>query len=118
MDMNQETKVTVIDDRLRQEEAETLCRWAAARAGVIVVAPLLGTMALIANDVYLVIKLGSVYEEEIGEKAAVSLLSSLGAYFCRQYADDTDPVCSLADTCSCRDYLCAGTGRYRMAEGR
>ena len=25
MDMNQETKVTVIDDRLRQEEAETLC---------------------------------------------------------------------------------------------
>ena len=81
MDMNQETKVTVIDDRLRQEEAETLCRWAAARAGVIVVAPLLGTMALIANDVYLVIKLGSVYEEEIGEKAAVSLLSSLGAYF-------------------------------------
>ena len=29
MDMNQETKVTVIDDRLRQEEAETLCRWAA-----------------------------------------------------------------------------------------
>ncbi|MEI3066749.1 hypothetical protein [Phascolarctobacterium faecium] len=81
MDMNQETKVTVIDDRLRQEEAETLCRWAAARAGVIVVAPLLGTMALIANDVYLVIKLGSVYEEAIGEKAAVSLLSSLGAYF-------------------------------------
>ena len=41
MDMNQETKVTVIDDRLRQEEAETLCRWAAARAGVIVVAPFL-----------------------------------------------------------------------------
>ena len=41
MDMNQETKVTVIDDRLRQEEAETLCRWAAARAGVIVVAPVL-----------------------------------------------------------------------------
>ena len=62
MDMNQETKVTVIDDRLRQEEAETLCRWAAARAGVIVVAPLFGTMALIANDVYLVIKLGSVYD--------------------------------------------------------
>ena len=76
MEMDQETKVTVIDDRMRQEEAETLCRWAAARAGVIVVAPLLGTMALIANDVYLVIKLGSVYEEEIGEKAAVSLLSS------------------------------------------
>lgn len=58
-----------------------MCRWALPAPGVIVVAPLLGTMALIANDVYLVIKLGSVYEEEIGEKAAVSLLSSLGAYF-------------------------------------
>ena len=34
MDMNQETKVTVIDDRLRQEEAETLCRWAAAAPGL------------------------------------------------------------------------------------
>ena len=117
MDMNQETKVTVIDDRLRQEEAETLCRWAAARAGVIVVAPLLGTMALIANDVYLVIKLGSVYEEEIG-KGGRKPAEFFRSLFCRQYADDTDPVCSLADTCSCRDYLCAGTGRYRMAEGR
>ncbi len=72
MDMNQETKVTVIDDRLRQEEAETLCRWAAARAGL---------MLRQQWRAYLVIKLGSVYEEEIGEKAAVSLLSSLGAYF-------------------------------------
>ncbi|MUU07874.1 MAG: hypothetical protein EP149_09455 [Phascolarctobacterium sp.] len=70
--MNQETKVTVIDDRLRQEEAETLCRWAAARAGL---------MLRQQWRAYLVIKLGSVYEEEIGEKAAVSLLSSLGAYF-------------------------------------
>lgn len=103
MDMNQETKVTVIDDRLRQEEAETLCRWAAARAGVIVVAPLLGTMALIANDVYLVIKLGSVYEEEIGEKAAVSLLSSLGAYFVGSTLTTTDPLFApLQITCSCR----------------
>lgn len=76
-----ELKVTVIDERDRGEEAENLCRWAAARAGVIVVAPLVGTMALIANDVYLVMKLGEVYEEKIGEKAALSLLSSLGAYF-------------------------------------
>lgn len=81
MELDQETKVTVIDDKTRQEETEALCRWAAARAGMIVVAPLLGTLALIANDVYLVIKLGAVYEEKIGEKAAVSLLSSLGAYF-------------------------------------
>ena len=47
----------VIDDRMREEEAESLCRWAAARAGVIVVAPLLGTMSLVANEIYLIIKL-------------------------------------------------------------
>lgn len=73
--------VEVIDDRMREEEAESLCRWAAARAGVIVVAPLLGTMSLIANEIYLIIKLGKVYGEEISEQAAVSVLGSLGAYF-------------------------------------
>lgn len=73
--------VVVIDDRARAEEAESLCRWAAARAGVIVVAPLLGTMSLIANEIYMIIKLGQVYEEKISEQAAVSILGSLGAYF-------------------------------------
>ena len=73
--------VVVIDERMRAEEAESLCRWAAARAGVIVVAPLLGTMSLIANEIYMIIKLGQVYEEKISEQAAVSLLGSLGAYF-------------------------------------
>ncbi len=71
----------VIDERMREEEAESLCRWAAARAGVIVVAPLLGTMSLIANEIYLIIKLGKTYGEEISEQAAVSVLGSLGAHF-------------------------------------
>lgn len=71
----------VIDDRMREDEAEALCRWAAARAGVIVVAPLLGTMSLVANEIYMIIKLGKVYGEEFSEQAAVSVLGSLGAYF-------------------------------------
>lgn len=73
--------VYVIDNRLRDEEAESLCRWAAARAGVIVVAPLVGTMSLIANEVYMIIKIGKVYDEELSEQMAVSILGSLGAYF-------------------------------------
>lgn len=73
--------VELIDDKMREDEAEALCRWAAARAGVIVVAPLLGTMSLIANEIYMIIKLGKVYGEEISEQAAVSILGSLGAYF-------------------------------------
>lgn len=71
----------VIDDKVRAEEAESLCRWAAARAGVIVVAPLVGTMSLIANEVYMIVRLGSVYGEKISEQAAVGILGSLGAYF-------------------------------------
>lgn len=66
------------------EQAEELCRWAAARAGVIVVAPLLGTMALCANEVYLVIRLGKVYGKTISESAAAGFLASLGATFVGQ----------------------------------
>ncbi len=73
-------KTVIIDARMRAEEAEELCLWAAARAGVIVVAPLVGTMSLIANEVYMIIRLGRVYEEKISEQAAVGILGSLGAY--------------------------------------
>ena len=82
--MTDENKVTVIDDRVRQDEAETLCRWGAARAGVIVVAPLVGTVAMVANQIYMIMKLGKVYEEEISESMAVSLLGSLGTVFVGQ----------------------------------
>lgn len=80
----EEPVITVIDDKARNEEADSLCKWAAARAGVIVVAPLLGTVALLANQVYMIIKLGKVYEEEISEGTAVSLLGSLGTIFLGQ----------------------------------
>ena len=76
-----EPKVTVIDDRAREEEALSLCKWAAARAGAIVVLPGLGTLSTVANDVYMIMKIGKVYEEDITEKAAVSLLGSMGTVF-------------------------------------
>ena len=66
------------------EQAEELCRWAAARAGVIVVAPLLGTLALCANEVYLVIRLGKVYGKTISESTAAGFIASLGATFVGQ----------------------------------
>ena len=80
-DVKTAEKITVIDDKMRDEEAESLCRWAAARAGVIVVVPGLGTMSLCANDIYLIMKLGRVFEENITEKAAAGIMGSLGAYF-------------------------------------
>ncbi len=80
-DKEKESKVAVIDDQVRAEEAEQLCLWAAARAGVIVVAPLIGPMSLIANAIYMIIRLGRVYGEKISEQAAIGFLGSLGGYF-------------------------------------
>ncbi|MGL5207333.1 MAG: hypothetical protein ACRC8T_07455 [Acidaminococcaceae bacterium] len=93
--MSENLKITVIDDKARRDEADALCKWAAARAGVIVVAPLLGTMALIANQIYMIIKLGQVYEEEISESMAVSLLGSLGTIFVGQTVATLIPFAPL-----------------------
>ncbi|MCH3913709.1 MAG: YcjF family protein [Acidaminococcaceae bacterium] len=76
-----EEKVTVIDDKEREEAAEKLCKWATARAGVIVIMPGLGTVAMLANQIYMVVKLGKVYEQKITEAGAVSILGSMGTYF-------------------------------------
>lgn len=65
-------------------EAEKICRWGAARAGVIVVAPLVGTMALMANEVYMIIRLGELRGVKLDESAVMGLLGSLGATFVGQ----------------------------------
>ena len=68
----------------QDREADEICKWAAARAGVIVVLPLVGTMALMANEVYLIIRLGQVYGVKITETAAAGFLMSLGATWAGQ----------------------------------
>ena len=70
-------EIHIIDDR--DKEAEGLIRWAAGRAGVIVAAPLVGTAALVANEVYMISKIGTVYGVELNQKAILSFIGSLGA---------------------------------------
>lgn len=65
-------------------EAEKICRWAAARAGVIVVAPLVGTMALMANEVYMITRLANLRGIKLEEGAVLGLLGSLGGTFVGQ----------------------------------
>ena len=65
-------------------EAEKICRWAAARAGVIVVAPLIGTMTLMANEVYMITRLAELRGIKLSESAVLGLLGSLGATFVGQ----------------------------------
>ncbi len=59
-------------------KAEELCRWAAARAGVVVVAPVLGTGALIANEIYLINRLAKLYNRDVTEGAIVSFAGAIG----------------------------------------
>ena len=72
------------DDPELAKQAEEICRWAAARAGVVVVYPGAGTIALLANEVYMIIRLARLYGVTISEGAAAGILSSLGATFIGQ----------------------------------
>jgi uncharacterized protein (DUF697 family) len=65
-------------------ESEKICRWAAARAGVIVIVPFLGSMALIANEIYMISRLADLRGITLGEGAVAGLLGGLGATFVGQ----------------------------------
>ena len=71
-----EYEVELQDDR--DKEADSLIHWAAARAGAIVVLPLVGTLTLMANEVYMIVKIGKVYDVELVDKAAMSFIGALG----------------------------------------
>ena len=63
----------------RDLKVETLCRWAAARAGAIVIAPLVGTVALMANEVYLVSRIARIYGVKLTERAVLAFLGAMGS---------------------------------------
>lgn len=65
-------------DNSLDAKAETLCRWAAGRAGVIVLTPVLGTISLMANEVYLVHRIAKLYDVKITERAVCSFLGAFG----------------------------------------
>ncbi len=71
-------KVIEVSESAVDAKVETLCRWAAARAGVIVVAPLLGTGALIVNELYLVNRIARLYNRKLNERAIAAFLGAVG----------------------------------------
>jgi len=66
------------------EKAESLCRWGAARAGAVVVLPGLGVVALIVNEIYMIMRMGTVYGEQIDASAIKGFLLALGGTFAGQ----------------------------------
>ena len=77
-------EIEPLEDIDTEWEAEKLCRWGAARASVLVVAPVFGTMALIANEVYMITRLADLRGIKVSEGTALGLLGSLGATFIGQ----------------------------------
>ena len=80
----EKAEIEPLEDIDTEWEAEKLCRWGAARASVLVVAPVFGTMALIANEVYMITRLADLRGVKVSEGTALGLLGSLGATFIGQ----------------------------------
>ena len=81
---DKKAEIEPLEDIDTEWEAEKLCRWGAARASVLVVAPVFGTMALIANEVYMITRLADLRGVKVSEGTALGLLGSLGATFIGQ----------------------------------
>ena len=95
-DTQEEKKaIEPLEDIDTEWEAEKLCRWGAARASVLVVAPVLGTMALIANEVYMITRLADLRGVKISEGTALGLLGSLGATFIGQSVFTLLPIAAI-----------------------
>lgn len=55
-------------------EAKELCKWAAARAGAIAVVPFVGSIALIANEVYMISRISRLHGKELSDGAILGFL--------------------------------------------
>jgi uncharacterized protein (DUF697 family) len=75
----------------RDEKADALIRWATARAGVIVVAPLVGSMALMANEAYMVVRLAKLHGIELSGSALGGFLAGLTGTLAGQTLATTFP---------------------------
>ena len=82
----------VLSKKEIEEESEKLCRWGAARAGVIVVLPLLGTGTLMVNEFYMIAKLAKLRNVTLTEKAIVAFLGALSGKFIGQTLATMIPV--------------------------
>lgn len=70
-----------IDESTEELEikAELICRWGAARAGAIVIAPVVGTVALMANEIYMVNQIAKLYQVKLTERAIFSFVGAISS---------------------------------------
>ncbi len=70
-------------ERKMDDEADAAINWATGRAAAIAVAPipLADVYPLVANQIYMVKKIGEAYGLELGESAIKGMLTAMGASF-------------------------------------
>lgn len=73
-------------------ESEKLCRWAAARAGAIVILPLVGTGTLMINEFYMISRLASLRGVKLTEKAIAGFIGALSGKFIGQTLATMIPI--------------------------
>lgn len=78
-----EPEVVLTEEEI-EKESLNICHWAAARAGVIVLAPFVGSMALMANEVYMISKLAKLRGVSMSDGAIIGLLGAFGGTFVGQ----------------------------------
>ena len=61
----------------KADEVESVCRWGAARAGAIATIPLAGAVALMANEVYMIMRIGNIYGARIDASAAKGFMLAM-----------------------------------------
>lgn len=61
-----------------EEQVEQLCRWGAARAAALAACPKMGALGVIANDVYMVIRIARAYGKCPATGAVLGFLLGLG----------------------------------------
>ena len=66
-------------EALCDAEADSLCKWAAARAGAMVWIPGWGAGALVVNEIYMICRLGDVYGTRITSTMAKGFILAFGA---------------------------------------
>ena len=59
------------------EQAESVCRWAAARAAAIVVIPVIGLFWLTGNIMYMIARIARIYGEELSKASIKGFISAM-----------------------------------------
>jgi uncharacterized protein (DUF697 family) len=73
----EEVDAPISDTPELDEQAESICRWGAARAAAIVVIPIIGLLWLTGNIMYMVARIAKIYGVNLSKASITGFISSM-----------------------------------------